>query len=76
MGWDRTFVLVVNTLSFLLVIINPLRLVELYYPIFKDELETAYKIQKKPDGWIDKGKEIDNKDEIMERMERDFGVRY
>ena len=76
MGWDRTFVLVVNTLSFLLVLINPFRLVELYYPIFKDELETAYKIQKKPVGWIDAGKEIDNKDEIVEIMERDFGIRY
>lgn len=73
---NKVFVIAINISSILLAIINPLRIVELYYPIFKDELETAYKIQKKPVGWIDVGKEIDNKDEIVEIMERDFGIRY
>lgn len=74
-NWNPVFVIVVNSVSFILFIINPIKYVELYYPIFEDNLAKAYKIQKKPDHWIDSGKEITRQDEIDEMFYRDFGIR-
>ena len=72
---NHVLVIVVNSVSFILFIINPIKYVELYYPIFEDNLAKAYKIQKKPDHWIDSGKEITRQDEIDEMFYRDFGIR-
>jgi len=72
---NHVFVLVVNSVSFILFIINPIKYVELYYPIFEDNIAKAYKIQKKPDHWTDSGKEITYQDEIDEMFYRDFGIR-
>lgn len=49
-------------------------IINLYYPIFKDDLTLGYKVQKKPDNWKDNGREIKDEDEIAEIMHRDFGV--
>ena len=73
-NWNPVFVIVVNSVTSILFIINPIKYVELYYPIFENEIEKAYKIQKKPDRWIDSGKEISSQDEIDEMFYRDFGI--
>ena len=73
-NWNPVFIIVVNSITLILYIINPIKYVELYYPFFKDEIEKAYKIQKKPDRWIDSGKEISSQDEIDEMFYRDFGI--
>ena len=74
-NWNPVFVIVVNSVTSILFIINPIKYVELYYPIFENEIEKAYKIQKRPDHWIDSGKEITRQDEIDEMFYRDFGIR-
>lgn len=45
-------------------IFNIVNIPSLYYTFFEECLTTAYKIQKKPDNWIDSGKEINNEDNV------------
>lgn len=60
--------------SFCFFVFNILNIPSLFYPAFKDDLNTAYKVQKKPDNWQDDGPEINNDDEVAEIMRRDWGV--
>ena len=53
---------------------NLCNIISLYYPVFESDLTLGYKIQKKPDNWQDRGREIKNEDEIKEIMHRDFGI--
>lgn len=53
---------------------NVLNIVSLFYPLFEEDLTLGYKVQKKPDNWIDEGMEIKNEDEAKEIMHRDFGI--
>lgn len=53
---------------------NLCNIISLYYPLFENDLTLGYKIQKKPDNWQDRGREIKNEDEIKEIMHRDFGI--
>lgn len=53
---------------------NLCNIISLYYPLFKDDLTLGYKIQKRPENWQDKGREIKNEDEINEITHRDFGI--
>ena len=53
---------------------NLCNIISLYYPVFKSDLTLGYKIQKKPDNWQDRGREIKNEDEIKEIMHRDFEI--
>ena len=53
---------------------NVLNIVSLFYPLFENDIKPAYKIQKKPENWKDDGPEINDDDEIMDIMRRDFGV--
>ena len=53
---------------------NVLNIVSLFYPLFENDIKPAYKIQKKPENWKEDGPEINDDDEIMDIMRRDFGV--
>lgn len=53
---------------------NMCNIISLYHPVFDSDLTLGYKIQKKPDNWQDRGREIKNEDEIKEIMHRDFGI--
>lgn len=53
---------------------NLCNIISLYYPAFDNDLTLDYKIQKKPDNWQDRGREIKNEDKIKEIMHRDFGI--
>lgn len=53
---------------------NLCNIISLYYPVFKSDLTLGYKIQKKPDNWQDRGREIKNEDKIKEIMHRDFEI--
>lgn len=53
---------------------NLMNTISLWHSFFKEDLEMAYKIQKKPDNWIESGREIKPEDEISEIMRRDLGV--
>lgn len=55
-------------------LVNLIKSYELHHFIFEDDLKQAYKIQRKPEWWIEEGKEINPDDEIKEIMQRDFGV--
>jgi len=65
---------VVNFITPLLMLVNLIKSFELHYFLFEDNLKTAYKIQKKPEGWISDGVEVNPNNEIKEIMFRDFGV--
>lgn len=69
---------IIGALFFVIPIIffgfNICNIISLYYPLFDDYLTISYKIQKKPKNWQDKGREINNDDEIEEIIHRDFGV--
>lgn len=58
----------------LLIAFNLCNIVSLFYPLFEDNLKIAYKIQKKPQNWQEKGEEIKDEDEVKEIMHRDFGI--
>lgn len=73
-GFDKAFLCIVNIVACFLFLINPIWFVELYYPLFEDNLTTGYKIQKMPDNWMENGKEIRNEDEHKEIFKRDFGI--
>lgn len=55
-------------------LLNIFKTVSLWYPLFENDLTIEYKIQKKPQNWIDSGKEIKPEDEAREILERDFGI--
>lgn len=55
-------------------LLNIIKTVSLWYPLFEDDLTLEYKMQKKPQNWIDSGKEIKPEDEVREILERDFGI--
>ena len=60
--------------AILFFVFNVLNLISLFQPVFEHDLKTAYKIQKKPENWIEDGSEINDDDEIRDIMRRDFGV--
>lgn len=65
---------VVYSFPVLFFVFNFLNIVSLYYPFFEKELTIGYKMQKKPENWVEAGKEINNEDEVEEIMRRDFGL--
>lgn len=67
------FFKVVPIVLLLFFMFNVLNIVSLFYPLFENDIHTAYKIQKKPDNWQDDGPEINNDDEVAEIMRRDWG---
>lgn len=74
-SYDISFVgKVLGVLPSIIFGFNILNIVSLFYPLFEDDLTLAYKIQKKPDNWQDKGKDIKNECEIEEIVCRDFRI--
>lgn len=66
--------IILFTFPILLLAFNLCNAVSLFYPLFENDLKIAYKIQKKPQNWQEKGKEIKDEDEVKEIMRRDFGI--
>ena len=66
--------IILFTFPVLLLSFNLCNIVSLFYPLFENDLKIAYKIQKKPQNWQEKGKEIKDEDEVKEIMRRDFGI--
>ena len=66
--------IILLTLPILLLAFNICNIISLFYPLFEKDLKIAYKIQKKPQNWQDRGKEIKDEDEVKEIMHRDFGI--
>lgn len=71
--WKTEGIVIVCIIPFV-ILFNILNIKSLFFPVFEDELEIPYKIQKKPDNWRDDGKETNNDDEIREIIWRDFGI--
>ncbi len=70
-----SFIIVIRIITPIYLFFNSLFCVSLFHSIFKAELLPAYKIQSKPQNWIDEGVEIKDEDEIKEIMNRDFNIR-
>ena len=66
--------IILFTFPVLLLAFNLCNVISLFYPLFENDLKIAYKIQKKPQNWQEKGKEIKDEDEVKEIMRRDFGI--
>lgn len=66
--------IILLTLPILLLAFNLCNIISLFYPLFEKDLKIAYKIQKKPQNWQEKGREIKDEDEVKEIMRRDFDI--
>jgi hypothetical protein len=72
--FESWIMFLISCLSVVFFVFAYLNIPSLFYPLLEKDLALSYKIQKKPEGWIDDGKEIPNEEPIEEIMRRDFGV--
>jgi len=72
-GHFNLFSTILNWIIPIHLLFNLIKSYELHYFLFGNDLKQSYKIQKKPGGWMEDGKEVNPEDEIKEIMRRDFG---